>query len=258
MKLAAIFICWSDWDWLEHSVKNIADLVDGVFIIGSEKSNYGETFPIPEEWKPKVIVREPIHHHASHSETDKRNYGLNLARRVGYTHFICLDADEMYDKIEFYRGKSYMETHPDCQGLVCRTQVFVKEPTLTIGLDTTLVPFIQKITPDLKHEFNRKFPFAWSGKNILIDPTRSTSATSGIEFYDITMLHYSWVRKDYERKIRNSTARPNIERMNLAHKIVHLKEGDVFDLYPGKPLVRVPNRFAIPGYGDELVKDSIC
>lgn len=73
---------------------------------------------------------------------------------------------------------------------------------------------------------------------------------------DVTMHHYSWVRKDYDRKIRNSTARANIEKMDLAKKIVHLKEGDVFDLYPGKPLVRVPNKFGLPEF-DGLLEQNL-
>jgi hypothetical protein len=68
------------------------------------------------------------------------------------------------------------------------------------------------------------------------------------------MHHYSWVRSDYARKIRNSTARPNIEKMNLAQKVLRLKEGDVFDLYPGKPLVRVPNKFGLPEFNAEVLE----
>lgn len=266
MKLAAIFICWSDWDWMHYSAINMMRLVDGIIVIGSEKSNYGEfcEMPVPErDWTTngfniKLYQREPVFSHPMHSETDKRNYGLQIAKDQGYTHFIMCDADELYDPEEFLREKQRFIDNPNLAGLVCASQVYVKEPTLTIGLDTTLVPFIHKITPALKHEFNKHYPFAWEGRNIRIDPTRSLNINSGVEWSHIVMHHFSHIRKDYERKIRNSTARPNIERMNLAHKIVHLKEGDVFDLYPGKPLVRVPNRFAIPGYGDELVKDSIC
>lgn len=246
-------------------MKRIRPLVDGIIVVASEKSNYGEYSPIPDEWMNKVVVREPFLHHAMNCETDKRNFGLKVARENGYTHFISIDADEVYDPEEFLREKQRFIDNPDLAGLVCRTQVFVKSPTLTIGYDTTLVPFIQKITPGLKHQFNHNFPFAWTDQDgvpftkkrrIRIDPTRSTTANSGIEWSDITMFHYSWVRKDYDRKIRNSTARANIQKMDLANKIVHLKEGDIFDLYPGKPLVRVPNRFAIPEYG-ELAQDGI-
>jgi len=267
MRLAAIYNVWADWDILEHSVRNILHFVDGVIIVASEKSNYGEKFEIPFPWSDEVSLYqwlgeevqlykyEPSLVHPMHAETRKRNEGLDIARREGFTHFIMMDADEFYDANFFLYEQDRFYKNPELSGLVCRTQVFVKSPTLTIGLDTTLVPFIQKITPGLKHEFNKKYPFAWEGNNLRIDPTRSTNATSGIEMSDIIMHHYSWVRSDYARKIRNSTAKANLERMDLVNKLVHLKEGDIFDLYPGKPLVRVPNRFAIPEYG-ELAQDN--
>lgn len=256
MRLAAVYCVWADWDWLEESVKRIRPLVDGIIVVASEKSNYGEYSPIPDEWMNKVVVREPFLLHAMNCETDKRNYGLKIAREQGYTHFIMMDADEFYEPEEFIQEKQRFIDNPNLAGLVCASQVYVKSPTLTIGLDTTRVPFIHKITPDLRHQFNRHYPFAWEGKNIRIDPTRSLNINSGVEWSPIVMHHFSWVRKDYDRKIRNSTARANIQKMDLANKIVHLKEGDIFDLYPGKPLVRVPNRFAIPEYG-ELAKDGI-
>lgn len=247
MKLAAIYNVWDDWELLKASTENMEPLVDGIIVIASEKSNYGEVSPVPDEWRARVIIHEPVFAQAMYSETDKRNFGLHIARRAGYTHFIMMDADEFYDPIEFRKAKDYLNSKPNLNGLVCKSQVYVKEPTLTIGLDTTLVPFIHKITPDLKHEFNRKYPFAWKGNKIRIDPTRSMNIKSGVEYTDsIVCHHYSWVRSDIQRKIRNSTARANLERMNLVNKFVHLKEGDIFDLYPGKPLIRVSNKFGLP------------
>jgi hypothetical protein len=255
MKLCAIYNVWHDWDWLKLSRENISPFVDGIIIVASESSNYGEWSPIPvtelnfDFYSPQFLLKRP-----QEIETDKRNYGLQKAIERGYTHFIMLDSDELYDPIEFRKAKDYINSKPNLQGLVCKSQVYVKSPTLTIGEDTTLVPFIHKLTPTIRHEFNRKYPFAWIDGKIRIDPTRSLNINSGVEMIDVTMHHYSWVRKDYARKIRNSTARPNIEKMNLAQKVLRLKEGDVFDLYPGKPLVRVPNKFGLPEFNAEVLE----
>lgn len=254
MKLCAIFICWADWDLLEHSIENIKPLVDGVIVIAPSKSNYGEISHPPSNWfvanskSFQFHVSSSFGTSATISETQHRNNGLFYARESGFTHFIMMDSDEFYDPIEFRKAKDYLNSKPNLNGLVCKSQVYVKSPTLTIGLDTTLVPFIHKITPGLKHEFNRQYPFAWEGKNIRIDPTRSLNINSGVEMIDVTMHHYSWVRSDIGRKIRNSTARANLERMDLAKKFFHLKEGDIFDLYPGKPLIRVSNKFGLPEF----------
>lgn len=261
MKLCAIFLCWSDWDWLDHSVKNIEPVVDGVIIIAPTKSNYGESCEIPERWYKPNTDKLALHlspttlHYPSHSETSHRNAGLFFAREAGYTHFIMLDADEMYDEDEFLREKKRFEDNPNLAGLVCRTQVYFKSPTLTIGYDTTLVPFIHKLTPNLKHEFNRSYPFAWEGKSIRIDPTRSLNINSGVEWSDITMHHFSHVRKDYAKKIRNSTAKANLERSTIVQDLLHAKENYFCQFYQ-KPLVRVPNRFGIPEYG-ELVDNDL-
>lgn len=268
MKLAAIYNVWADWDWLEHSVKAIRPLVDGIIIVASSKSNYGEVSEIPYPWKDDVMLyqtyadddlylyeREPVHAHAMHSETDKRNFGLNTAAKLGYTHFISLDSDEFYNPEQFLKEKQRFIDNPDLAGLVCASRVYVKSPSLTIGLDTTRVPFIHKITPTLKHEFNRSYPFAWEGKAIRIDPTRSLNINSGVEWSDIVMDHYSYVRSDIHRKIRNSTARANIEKTNIAKNFFHLKEGDVCELYPGKPLVRVPVKYGLPEFYGSSAED---
>jgi len=255
MKLAAIYNVWADWDILKYSVDNISPLVDGIIIVASEKSSYGEYCEIPNYWKDIVLIREPMFQMPMYSETDKRNYGLSLARKAGYTHFISMDSDEMYDRLEFYKWKDYLDHNPEINGLVCASQVYVKSPSLTIGLDTTRVPFIHKITPTLKHEFNRSYPFAWEGNAIRIDPTRSLNINSGVEWSDIVMDHYSYVRSDIHRKIRNSTAKANIERTNIAKNFFHLKEGDICELYPGKPLVRVPVKYGLPEFYGSSAED---
>lgn len=259
MKICAIYNVWDDWDWMEISYKRMRPLVDGVIIVASEKSNYGELSHIPYPWLTDaysymyyadddlhIFKREPVFHHASHSETDKRNFGLDRARELGYTHFVTMDADEIYLPDEFNAAKKLFED-PELQGLVCRCQTYFASPQLTIGLDTTLVPFIHKITPTLKHDFNRSYPFAWDGPAIRIDPTRSFNINSGVKMCDAILHHYSWCRKDYEKKIRNSTARANLERSTIRQDLMSAKEGYFVQFYQ-KTLVRAQVDFKIPDF----------
>jgi hypothetical protein len=254
MKLCAIFHCWSDWYLLDHAVSHIETLVDGIIVIGSVKSNYGEISDIPEQWlnDPRLIVRDPVHNHAMHAETDKRNYGLRVAKDQGYTHFITCDSDELYDPEEFLKAKQYIVDR-DLAGLVVESQGYFKSPTLTIGKDVTLVPHIHKLTPTIKHEFNKQYPFSWINGQIRIDPTRSFNINSGVEMVDCTMHHMSWIRTDYEKKIRNSTARANLTKSTIVHDLVNAKEGEMCHFY-GKRLLRVANRFNIPEYGEEGIR----
>lgn len=262
MKLCAIYNVWDDWDILKYSVENILPLVDGVIIVYSHTSNYGETSDGGTEvfWmdkqKPIDLVQfEPTSGMLPASnETDKRNCGLVYAKKLGYTHFLMMDADEFYEPIPFLKEKERFERNPSLQGLVCASQVYFKSPKLTIGLDTTRVTFIHRITPTLKFEFNRRFPYAWEGLSIRIDPTRQLNINSGVEWSDIVMAHMSWVRSDYEKKIRNSTARANLEKSTIREDLLSAKEGYFCKFYQ-KPLIRASVDFNIPEFN---VHESIC
>ena len=247
MRLCAIYNVWHDWDLLEYSLKNIRPLVDGIIIVASERSNYGEHCPIPDI--PDIYQWEPRFTNPRLSETDKRNYGLSLARQHGYTHFLTIDADEFYEPEPFLKEKEKF-LNPNLKGLVCQCQTYFKSPQLTIGLDTTLVPFIHELTPTIRHEFNKNYPFAWEGKQIRIDPTRSLNITSGVERTNLIMHHYSWVRKDYSVKIRNSTARSNLERSSVPKELLLAKEGYFVELYQ-RHLQRSSVDFGIPEFHNE-------
>lgn len=256
MKLAAIYNVWDDIDLLELSIDHILKVVDGVIVVWSERSNHGES----SNQKPNfynllqtltynkwigVYKREPCFKRPVDSETDKRNFGLNIAWGLGYTHFLTMDADEFYEPEPFLREKQKFIDNPNLAGLVCQCQTYFKSPHLTIGLDTTLVPFIHKLTPTIKHEFNKNYPYAWIDGQIRIDPTRSLNITSGVERTDLIMHHYSWVRKDYQKKIRNSTARRNLEKSTILNDLLLAKEGYFVEFYQ-RHLKRSTVDFGIP------------
>lgn len=260
MKIAACYNTWEDWDILYYSVRNILPLVDNVIIVNSSHSNYGEVeISNPFLEVERIVGLDPGgskigfiffdpggDSNVMRRETAKRNRGLEAARQIGATHYLSCDADELYDPVDFLVEKQRFIDNPDLSGLVCGSRVYFGSPKLTIGMDTTLVPFIHKITPDLKHDFNRRYPFAWeNGRNIRIDPTRSFNINSGVEWSNIIMEHYSWVRKDYAKKIRNSTARGNLERSTILHDLSEAKEGGFCQFY-GKTLSRATVSFGIP------------
>lgn len=252
MRLCAIYNVWSDWDLLEHSLKNIRPIVDGVIIVASERSNYGEFCAIPK--MPDIYIREPQFRDARNSETDKRNFGLKIAKEQGYTHFLTCDADEFYEPEPFLKEKErFLNTN--LKGLVCNCQTYFKSPQLTIGLDTTLVPFIHELTPTIKHEFNKRYPFAWDGNAIRIDPTRSLNITSGVERSNLIMHHMSWIRKDYQIKIRNSTARNNLQRSTILTDLSQAKEGYFVEFYQ-RHLQRSTVDFGIPEIHNEHNKNN--
>jgi hypothetical protein len=249
LKLAAIFNVWDDYDLLKYAVENMRPLVEGIIVIYSNTSNYGEISQIPDCALPGYVTGYNFEPNLNLSpmvnETTKRNFGIQKAREAGYTHFLIADSDEFYEKQPFLHAKNSFRT--DLSGLVVRSQVYFASPKLTIGLDTTLVPFIHKMTPTIKCEFNRKYPFAWENvRTIRIDPTRSYNITTGVEMNEeVIMHHLSWIRKDYEKKIRNSTARDNIKVSTIMKDLLQAKEGQMCEFYH-KQLVASTVDFGIP------------
>jgi hypothetical protein len=117
-----------------------------------------------------------------------------------------------------------------------------------------LVPFIHKITDGLKFEWNTKYPFAFEGpkREIRIDPTRQLNIISGVEMSEITMHHMSWIRSDIKKKIRNSSARQNIEKSTIVRDYRNAKEGYYCEFYRTK-LEACENLFNLPELRDESI-----
>lgn len=212
MKLAAIFCAWSDCtDLLEKSVDNILPVVDDVIIVWSHTSHRGEFVPF-RLWQmsPKVnfIQCEPVLGQGwipQRNEIHRRNVGLDYARAIGCTHFLTMDGDEFYHQADVEMEKKRMELE-NLNGLVCGLRVYVKEPTLWCE-DHTIVPFIQKLTPEVSLGDYQHYPFTYDKDHQChIDPTRRPSHRTRVEWSDVIMHHFSYVRKDIELKIRNSSA----------------------------------------------------
>lgn len=222
--------------------------MDEVIIIYSDKSNFGDTRNYLSQieglgtlinWEPDT--RKP----AQFNELAKRNFALDAARALGHTHFVMMDCDEIYEPKEFQYDRDIMARSKNMDGLVCRTKVYVKSPTLSCD-DHTLVPFIHRITPGLKFELNNKtYPFAYDEKgHAHIDPTRRLSIKAGVSMSGSTMHHYSHVRKDINLKMNNSTARSNLTHSTLLEDYRNAKAGYWSKFYR-QELKEVPNRFGI-------------
>lgn len=249
MKIAAVFIAWADCaDLLPYAVENIRPVVDGVIIVWSRKSNRGQemNYSLPEGCD--LVQWEPIQRHPHHNEVAKRNAGLEKVKQDKYTHFVMMDADEFYSREEFLKVKEELRAEV-AAGSVCKVKTYFKSPTMTIGYDHTLVPFIHKVTPTLEYKLNFKgYPFAYQSGQPRIDPTRRLNITQGVKMVDIVMHHMSWVRKDMTLKMQNSSA-------NLRGSRGQIILDDLKNAKPGyfckgyqKTLTECKNIFNLPIY----------
>lgn len=250
MRLAVIISAWSDTkELLTACIKNFDPICNKIIVVYSTVSNRGNLDSSIEELLglnlPCVWVNyEPDLDLSCHdNETRKRNLGLNLAREQGFTHFLIADSDEFYHQDEFLKEKQRIEEQ-NLNGLVCRLKVYVGKPTLCCD-DHTLVPFIHKLHPGTQVGVYKNYPFAYDEEGKAhIDPTRRINQYSRIAMSDIYMHHYSYIRKDMDMKIRNSSANLENSRAVILEEIREAKPGYVSKLYH-KLLEEVPNYFNI-------------
>lgn len=250
MRLVCIISAWSDTkEILPFCIQNLIQVVNKIIVVYSNTSNKGvkdDTITelvfskLPCQW----VNLEPELSLTSHdNETRKRNYGLKLAKEQGYTHFLIADADEFYHADEFQREKTRMEER-NLNGLVCRVKVYIKDPTLQCD-DHTLVPFIQRLHPGTQVGNFKNYPFNVDSEgNVHIDPTRRVNYYDRIEMSEIYMHHMSYVRKDIDMKIDNSSANLKRSRQVIYDELKEAKPGYTSKLYH-RPLVQVPNHFNI-------------
>lgn len=241
MRLAAIYNVFDGVELLNGSINCIKDHVDLVIIIHQEESNFGEKYNGLEEYPLEEGVRfiikkyNPIQHGGFYNETQKRNEGLAIARQAACTHFFHIDVDEYYE--DFTAAKQqYIDSGK--AGSACRLFTYFKKPTLRFETeDGYYVPFIH----ELKSGINAgalQYPYH-------ADPTRRINETD-VALLDVHMHHFSWVRKDIERKARNSSARKNISRGTIMEDYKNQDVGPGFYVRDfDKKLIEVPNQFNI-------------
>lgn len=249
MKLCAIFNVWADCaDLLPYAVENIRPVVDGIIIVWSRKSNRGQVidYELPKDCI--LVNHEPINVTPHSNETRKRNAGLEAAKINGFTHMIMMDGDEFYIQSEFLKEKELIEAG-NIAGTVCRVQTYFKSPTLTIGIDHTLVGFIHKITPKLSYKLNfANYPFAYKDGGARIDSTRRLNITSGVRMVEIIMHHFSYCRKDMSLKLGNSSANFKGKRSEVIYNDLRNAKPGYFCQGYQRELKECLNIFNLPIY----------
>lgn len=242
MKLSVIYNVWCGVELLRGSMLCMKDEVDLFIIVYQDVSNFGEQYdPLPDMdlkgFNYVLVKYNPILDAGGFSnEKSKRNLGLDIARQHGCTHFLFADCDEYYT--DFKQAKNEYINN-GTRGSVCNIYTYFKKPTWRFQFeDNYYVPFIH----ELKHDTlagSGEYPY-W------VDPTRKVNETN-VTLLKTHMHHYSWVRKDINRKCRNSTARKNIERGGILNEYNNPAVGPgthITDIF-NQTLIEVPNHFSI-------------
>lgn len=253
MKLASIINVWSDCvELLPFCIKNHLQFCDGVIVVWSQYSNHAVKndavleYVLTNGHDPRVqfVQVDPWRGVTPlHSETRKRNHGIAEAREKGFTHILIADADEFYFSEQMEEDKKRFDD-PKVNGIVHAVWVYIKNPTLYTN-DHTLVCGIHKLNKDTMCGPFKDYPFAYDiHRQANIDPSRRLSFTNGIKLSKYRMHHYSYVRKNIDLKIDNSSANLKNSRQIIYDELRDAKPGYVSRLYH-QPLNECENYFNI-------------
>lgn len=250
MNLAAIYNTFDGEELLEGSIAQIIDEVDEVLIVYQLESNIGEHYPelltklaqIKERW-PNVRLKKYVpdcSRQPSHNERQKRQIGLNWAMQLGCTHYLFLDNDEYYERQAFARAKQTIK-QGKYDASACRLFTYYQKPTYRLApIENYWVPFIGRLKPGLKA--GGRFP-------ILVDPTRGVKPIERCYLFaegDLIMHHYSYVRRDIGRKLRNSSAARNFGNIpQLVRQFNNWQPGEPLINYQNHGIVEAPDLFGI-------------
>lgn len=240
MKLAAIYNVWDGDELLPYSIAQIQPHVDVIIIVFQNLSNYGETCrpKLPDRGAVLVEFQPNTTKSGTFNETRKRNIGLEVARSEGCTHFISMDCDEIYDGLVF---KHWRDRVADYDGSACKMLTYYKHPDIRLSpIEQYYVPFIHKIHPDTI--------LGSSGYPVHADPTRTVSTHKNFYIIDEPIMHhFSWVRADIGRKLRNSSASANWRHRipAMIAEFEHFEQTGKMAYFEQYNWVKVANRFNI-------------
>lgn len=260
MKLAAGYVVFDGLETLGASLKSIRNQVD-IIIVSYQTVSWGGTMATPEliptlnglkqaglidhiieftKFRPSTLKTPESVLQAKAFELSKRQGCLELARELGATHYLSMDADECYRDSEFAWAKSEIEKHSlDATALHYINYV---TPTLHRGHSRWKIPFIYRVTPTCRHHTLQQI---FSG----VDPTRgmiddSYRKSRVFERDLISMHHMEMVRHNIEAKYHASSRFfPNREKLGIL-------AGDIVSAQQTGSI-----RFTGPHLGDENSRD---
>jgi hypothetical protein len=253
MKLASIINVWADCvELLPFCIANHLQFSDQVIVVWSQFSNHGiknnavldyillnghDSRVEFHQFEPKRGVK-PVA-----NEIRKRNYGIDITKDKGFTHYLMADADEFYHAKFIELDKDTVESQ-DLNGMVSKLVVYIGKPTLYCD-DHTLVPTIQRIGIDGHVGSIMGYPFAYDVEgNAHIDPSRRPFYKHGIKMGFAYCHHFSYVRKNIHLKINNSVANLKRSQQIIYEELRDAKPGYMSRLYH-KELKECENYFNI-------------
>lgn len=235
-KLGVSYNVFDGLELLEASVKSIRNNVDYINVVYQNVSNFGEkdedSFPLLQSLKNKGLIDNIIYYETNfaltpqQNETAKRNIGLKDCIKNSCTYFLNMDTDEFYTNEQFKKAKEFIY-YNNISASACAMYYYIKSPNYKFmePRRTMYVPFICKI--------NKYSKIVTGAKTFcLVDPTRMIVQKGRNWLFApqaLTMHHMAYVRKDLDKKFRNSTVN---QVQQLKQKLESIKNNVVNYQYP--------------------------
>ena len=265
MKLGIAYNVFDGEELLTHSLENMRDMVDFICVVYQTTSNFGNQNnnlePLLKSLQKQKLIDfafkyEPKFNkdengdidflNGTENEQQKRNIGLDICKANNCDYFMTIDTDEFYNKEQFlWAKKDFLLGDYDTS--FCQMQTYYKKPTLAVSPpETYYCPLFYKIKPSTKFTYDFAPPYP-----VEIDPTRRVVAGYSriYERSEIEMHHFSYVRKNIESKILNTSAQ--MDKVSQKEVIYHFQNFTSIDdgaLFLGMQyfkLKKVENQFNI-------------
>jgi hypothetical protein len=214
MKIVAIYNAFDATELLEASITQIKPHINYVVAIYQKKSYWGNNMALEDKVElnrlvdigliDELLIFEPDSTKYSRAqECDKRNAGIDYVKKLGYSHYISMDCDELYDTEQFGKAKEYIKKN-GINNSYCTYINYYRDFSHYVKM-----PFI----PGVNFINRTIFPFTYDGPAPLpTDPTRRVKNQLGLAEYvfkpeELRMHHASWIRKDIKKKLDNWSAK---------------------------------------------------
>jgi hypothetical protein len=251
-KIYVSYNVFDNEELLEQSIKNIRNFVSHISIVFQKVSNRGNNCdPNLENFllslKDKKLVDSLILYNpnlkasAEANELNKNNIGYALSKKSGCDYYMGMACDEFYFEEEFKKILDTLEEYP-VDLVTGYMYTYYKTTNYRFKeIENYVVPIMNKIYDD-----DRKFIINHPSP-LLIDPTRRMKYDSCfcLPKSKPIMHHLSHVRKDYAKKLLNSSANINwYDKINEAIKhYQNWKPGDDANIYGKLEKLEFTDRF---------------
>jgi len=215
MNLAVYYNCATCSELLEYSVLEMLKLTPYITLhyqtttnvnTIANKRHFKEYTRLAEKYRLDLYEFWPdLHKTPKANETQKRNIGLKQSQMQGYDYFMTIDEDEIYQANQLMSAfKTFVEEGWDSS--VCRLLTYYKKPTLQVKPpEDYYVSVFYKVNSRMFQE-GMQFP-------VKVDPARKMrpDKLKIFSWEELTMHHYSYVRKNIREKLNTQSASVNFK-----------------------------------------------